>query len=55
MPEKAMITFKNIMMEGAADDGTLSFNYWSSGDAVIEIDIDTLDALIDIFEQEAAA
>ena len=54
MKEPVTITFKNIIMEGAADDGTLSFEFKSAGDAVITADADTVDKITELLEEAAA-
>ncbi len=54
MPQEITIAFKNVIMEGAVDDGTLSFDFKSGGDMVITMDVDTFDKIAEMLEEEVA-
>ena len=54
MPQEVTISLKNIIMEGAVDDGTLSFDFKSGGDMVITMDVDTFDKIAEMLEEEVA-
>jgi len=55
MKEPVTITFRNIILKTEADDGFLNFTLESKGEAVIEMDPDTLDKITELLEEEAAA